>query len=576
MNIFSRILKLVLKYKLQLAVGTISMLAFALLNVAPAWYVKNVIDSLSSGKVWPLSRFILVGLAVILLFALKGLAFFGQNFVMGSLGQKIVRELRNTLFKRVVLLPISFFNKQSTGELTSRFTIDVTTLNEAIITGIIAPLRDIPQVIFLVGILVYRSWKLSLLALFILPPAAWLISKFGQQNQKVTTKRLDKFGDLSSLLNETITGIRVVKAFNMESYETERFEKENHSLYRSFLNSIRIGSYSYPTLELIGAICGAAILTYGGYLIIHHDLTGGDFASFILSFFMLNDPIKKMNNITLKLQEGYAAAIRIFSMIDREAEIKDAPSAITLPPIQKEIRVQINSFSYDSDDPVLNKIDLTMRAGTITALVGSSGSGKTTLSNLIPRFYDLRPEEGDIWIDGHNLRDVSLYSLREQIAIVTQEIVLFNDTIASNISYGDIHCSREKIIETAKIGYAHGFITELPDGYEQIIGEQGVRLSGGQRQRIAICRALIKNAPILILDEATSALDTESEKEVQAAIENLMKNRTTLVIAHRLSTIQHADIIHVLKRGRIVESGTHQELLDYNGEYCKLYNMQFQ
>lgn len=575
-RIVSRILKLVLLYKLQLTVGILSMLSFALLNVAPAWYVKNVIDSLSSGKVWPLERFLLVGLAVVLLFALKGLAFFGQNYLMGSLGQKIVRELRNKLYRRVILLPISFFNKQSTGELTSRFTIDVTTLNEAIITGIIAPLRDIPQILFLIGILVYRSWELSLLALMILPPAAWLISTFGQQSKRFTTRRLDKFGDLSSLLNETITGIRVVKAFNMESYEIGRFEKENQSLFRSFLNTVRVGSYSYPILELIGAICGAAILTYGGYLIIHDDLTGGDFASFILSFFMLNDPIKKMNNITLKLQEGYAAAIRIFSIIDKESEIKDSPSAIPLQPIEKEIRIQIKQFAYDKDEPVLRDIDLSMKAGTITALVGSSGSGKTTLSNLIPRFYDLDPKDGNIWIDGHNLRDVTLHSLRDQIAIVTQEIVLYNDTIANNISYGNIHCSKEKIVEAAKVGNAHNFILDLPDGYEQMIGEHGVRLSGGQRQRIAISRALIKDAPILILDEATSALDTESEKEVQAAIENLMKNRTTLVIAHRLSTIQHADIIHVLKKGRIVESGTHQELLAYNGEYRKLYNMQFQ
>lgn len=575
MEIIARIFKIILRYKIQLVIGVISMFSFAILNVAPAWYVKPLIDSLSSGKSWPVSQFVLVGLAVVLLYALKGLSFFSHNYLMGSLGQKIVRELRNMLFKRVVLMPISFFNKRSTGELTSRFTIDVTTLNEAIITGIIAPLRDIPQIILLVGFLVYRSWHLSLLALLILPPAAWLISIFGQQSQKVTTKRLHKFGDLSSLLNETITGIRVVKAFNMESYEIDRFEKENQSLYKSFLNSIRISSYSNPTLEMIGAICGAAILAYGGYLITHDQLTGGDFASFILSFFMLQDPIKKLNNITLKLQEGYAAAIRIFDIIDKEPEIKELPDAIPLPPIQNEIRVEIKRFGYE-DEPVLEDIELTMKAGSITALVGSSGSGKTTLSNLIPRFYDLEPEDGNIWIDGKNLRDITLYSLREQIAIVTQDIILFNDTISNNISYGDIHCSREKIVNAAKMGYAHGFISELPEGYEQKIGEQGVRLSGGQRQRVSISRALIKNAPILILDEATSALDTESEKEVQAAIENLMKNRTTLVIAHRLSTIQHADIIHVLKKGRIVESGTHQELLDSRGEYNKLYNMQFQ
>jgi len=576
MAIFSRIFKLVLKYRFQLIAGIIAMFTFAILNVAPAWYIEPVIDSLSSGNIWPLSRFILVGLAVILIYALRGLSFFGQSYLMGSLGQKIVRELRDKLFQKVVFLPISFFNKQSTGDLTSRFTIDVTTLNQAIITGIIAPLRDIPQIIILLGILIYRSWELSMLAILILPPAAWLISKFGQQNQKVTTTRLHKFGDLSGLLNETITGVRVVKAFNMESYEIDRFKSENQSLFRSFLNSVKIAAYSNPILEMIGAICGAAMLTYGGYLMIHNNITGGEFSSFILSFFMLQDPIKKLNNISLKLQEGYAAAIRIFEIIDMEPEAVETPEAIKLPPIEKEIKVQINTFSYDDDEPVLNDIDLTLRAGTITALVGSSGSGKTTLSNLIPRFYDLDTKDGNIWIDGQNLKDVTLHSLRAQIAIVTQDIILFNDTISNNISYGSIHCSEEQIVEAATVGYAHGFITKLPDGYEQVVGEHGVRLSGGQRQRIAISRALIKNAPILILDEATSALDTESEKEVQAAIENLMRNRTTLVIAHRLSTIQHADIIHVLNQGRIVESGTHQELLDANGEYSKLYNMQFQ
>jgi len=576
MKIISRIAGLVLNYKLQLLVGIFAMIAFAVLNIAPAWYVKNVVDSLSSGNVWPLSRFILVGVAVILIYAFRGLAFFGQSYLMGSLGQKIVREVRNMLFRRTVLLPISFFNKQSTGELTSRFTIDVSTLNQAIITGIIAPLRDIPQIVILLGILVYRSWQLSLMALFILPPAAWLITKFGRQSQMYTTQRLDKFGDLSGLLNETITGIRVVKAFNMEAYEVKRFETENQSLFNSFMFSAKIAAYSNPILEMIGAVCGAAMLTYGGYLIIQNELTGGDFASFILSFFMLQDPIKKMNNISLKIQEGYAAALRIFEIIDKEPEIKEAADAVQLPPIQNEIRIQIKRFCYDTDEPVLNDINLSLKAGTITALVGASGSGKTTLSNLVPRFYDLNPEDGSIWIDGYNLRDVTLHSLREQIAIVTQDIVLFNDTVASNISYGNIRCSQEQIVQAAKAAFAHGFISEFPEGYEQVIGEQGVRLSGGQRQRLSIARALIKDAPILILDEATSALDTESEKEVQAAIENLMKNRTTLVIAHRLSTIQHADIIHVLRRGRIVESGTHQELLAYDGEYRKLYNMQFE
>jgi len=576
MPTISRILKLILKHKIQLFFGIFFMFLFAILNVLPAWYIKNIVDTLGSGHIWPLERFILVGVAIIIFYLLKGTSFFGQNYLMGSLGQKIIKKLREKLFQKVIYMPLMFFNKKTTGDLISRFTIDATTLNEAIKTGIVSPLRDIPQILILLCFLGYRSWELSLILLILLPIASWAISKFGKQNKAVTTKRLNKFGDLSNLLNETITGIRVVKAFNMEEHECERFEKENHSLFRSFIKSIRIDSYSYPTLELIGAFCAAIILPYGGYLLIQNELTGGDFASFIASFYMLNDPIKKLNNITLKLQEGNAAASRIFNILDSPMETIDSPDAKILPQIKKEIKIEINKFNYEKDEQVLRDIRLKLPVGTITALVGSSGSGKTTLSNLIPRFYEIPPEDGNIFIDDHNLHNVTLKSLRDQIAIVTQDIILFNDTISNNISYGNINCTRENIIEAAKNGFAHNFISEMPEGYDQVVGEKGVRLSGGQRQRIAISRALIKDAPILILDEATSALDTESEKEVQAAIENLMRNRTTLVIAHRLSTIQHADVIHVLGKGRIVESGTHQELLTQNGEYRKLYDMQFQ
>ncbi|MDH5561805.1 MAG: ATP-binding cassette domain-containing protein, partial [Deltaproteobacteria bacterium] len=319
---------------------------------------------------------------------------------------------------------------------------------------------------------------------------------------------------------------------------------------------------------------GAIILTYGGYLIIHNNITGGDFASFIIAFFMLNEPIKKLNGFTLKMQEGSAAAGRVYEVLDLDYKISDKPDAIDLPAMKNEIHVKIDRFSY-GDCNVLTNIDFKMKSGTITALVGASGSGKSTLANLIPRFYDIAENDGFISIDGNDLRDITMASLRNQIAIVTQEIVLFNDTITNNISYGNINCSKEKIVEASKAAYAYNFIMELNEKFDQEIGEKGVLLSGGQRQRISISRALIKNAPILILDEATSALDTESEMEVQAAIENLMKNRTSLVIAHRLTTVQHADVIHVLKNGRIIESGSHKELLLKEGEYKRLYGMQF-
>ncbi len=576
MQVFYRALKLILNHKTQLVAGILFMFAHAAFNVLPAEVCKQIVDGLSSEKIWPLSRFVLIGIGLFFFFVMRGVTYLGQNYLMGSLGQKLIKELRDRLFHKIVLMPIPFFNKYTTGNLISRITIDLNTLNEAIIIGIVGPARDIPTIVGLMAYMVYSSWKMSLLLVFLIPTAALAISKFGQQSKKVTTKRLSKYGDLTNLLTETITGIRVVKAFNMEKYEIDRFDKENRSVFHSFMQSIRIASFTLPTMEVIGGIFAATVLSVGGFLINHDQISAGEFAGFVMAFWMITQPLKKLSGFVLKVQEGASAAERIFSILDDETEIKDAPDAIELPPVKEEIHLKIDRFCYEENEFELRNIDIKLKAGSINALVGTSGGGKTTLSNLIPRFYDIEPENGSILIDGHNLRDVTLHSLRKQIALVTQDIVLFNDTIANNISYGDIDCSRENVIEAAKAGFADEFICEMPNGYDQPVGEKGIKLSGGQRQRIAISRALIKNAPILILDEATSALDTESEKQVQAAIENLMKNRTTLVIAHRLSTIQHADIIHVLQAGRIVESGAHKELMEKNGEYRKLYNMQFQ
>lgn len=552
------------------------MLCYALASAYPVPLIESVVKSIEEGKVEGQKTYITWAAYFIAILLAKGVSYYWQNLLMGSLGQKVIRDLRLKLFSKIIYNPASFFNRNKTGDLISRFTTDLNTLNEAVIISITGPLRDLPLIFLLLGYMLYSSWQLFLLTLVLLPPTAFLINKFGLKNKKVITKRLNKYGDLSSLLTESITGIRVVKAFGMEKYEVDRFEKENQRLYNYFFRSIKIGSYSYPILELIGGICGAVILIFGGYLISNNEITSANFAAFLVSFMMLNNPIKKLNGFTLKVQEGSAAATRIFDIINEEVVIKESENAVELPQIRKGIDINIKEFRYPEEEkPVLQDINIELKAGTITALVGSSGSGKTTLANLIPRFYDLDSEQASIKIDGHDLREVTLNSLRTQIAIVTQEIILFNDTVKNNISYGNINCSEETILQAAKAAYAHDFIQQFPDGYEQQIGEKGVRLSGGQRQRLSISRALIKDAPILILDEATSALDTESEKEVQGAIENLMKNRTSLVIAHRLSTIQHADVIHVLKDGKIVESGSHTELLEKEGEYHRLYDLQF-
>jgi subfamily B ATP-binding cassette protein MsbA len=379
---------------------------------------------------------------------------------------------------------------------------------------------------------------------------------------------------MTSLLLETINGIRVVKAFGMEAYEQKRFDAANEELNRKNVKTLRISSYSTPILETIGAIGGACIFLLGGYLIIHHHIGVGDFASYLFLFFTLNEPIKKLNGFNLRIQEGIASATRVYAILDVAPEIADKPGATHLEPIRERLTIEVERFVYDgNEEPALQDVRMEIEAGEIVALVGTSGSGKTTLVNLIPRFFDLK--EGRILIDGRNIQDATLSSLRAQIAVVTQDVFLFNDTVASNIAYGNINCPREQIVQAAQAANAHDFILALPGGYDSVIGERGMQLSGGQRQRLSIARALIKNAPILILDEATSALDSESEQEVQIAIEHLLRNRTTIVIAHRLSTIRKAHRIYVLERSRIVEQGRHEDLLRKGGLYRKLYEMQF-
>jgi len=421
----------------------------------------------------------------------------------------------------------------------------------------------------------FRSWQLAFVTMIIIPIAIFFIQIFGQRNKIAVSKRQISFGGLSSLLVETITGVRVVKAFGMEKYESKRFKGANDDLYKNHMRSIMIDSYSYPIIEIIGASAGATIVAYGGYLIINGQITPGDFTSFVISFFMLNEPVKKLNGFNLKLQEGFAAVRRIFDILDVKDDIVILPNATKLTNFDREISLNIHAFHYpDQDEPAVKDFQLTVQKGEAVALVGSSGAGKTTIANLIPRFYDIT--RGEINIDGFDLRDLDLVSLRKMIAIVTQDTILFNDSIASNITYGQPDCSSERMYAAAQAANAHKFITEQPQGYETVIGEKGVRISGGQRQRLSIARALVKDAPILILDEATSALDSESEIEVQQAIEHLMENRTTIVIAHRLSTIRNTDRICVMEKGQIVEQGTHDELLLREGRYQKLYEMQFQ
>ncbi|MBT3215540.1 MAG: ABC transporter ATP-binding protein, partial [Deltaproteobacteria bacterium] len=512
-HIARRLFDLIAPLKSWVIFSILCMAGYNIFTAAPAYYAKDIVDTIAYGDNPELKQYFLVGLGLMIVFAIKGLFFFGHNYSVGHLVQSLIVKLRQQLFDHLVNLSLTFFTRSKTGDLISRFTNDLQVFQNMLQVGVTGPFRDIPQFFLLLGIMFYRSWQLASVTFILIPIAVFFIQIFGQRNKIAVSKRQISFGGLTSLLVETISGVRVVKAFGMEKYESKRFKAANDDLYKNHMRSVMIDSYSYPIIEIIGAAAGAAIVAYGGYLIINDQITPGDFTSFVISFFMLNEPVKKLNGFNLKLQEGFAAVRRIFDILDVEDEIVTSPDAKKITHFKQEIKLNIKAFHYPEQDvPAVRDFKLSVQKGEAVALVGSSGSGKTTVANLIPRFYDVT--RGEVCIDGHDLRDLDLISLRKLIAIVTQDTILFNDTIASNITYGQPDCSKERMYAAARAANAHTFITEQPDGYETVIGEKGGRLSGGQRQRLSIARALVKDAPILILDEATSALDSESEIEV--------------------------------------------------------------
>ena len=568
-----RLVDLVLPYKGWIVLSVFCSLGYNLFTAAPGWYAKDIIDAIEHKP--RLENFFMVAIGIVFVFTMKGVFSFVQTFSMGLMVQRLLSSLRTRLFEHIQGLSLSFFDKSKTGDLIARFTNDIQVLQEALNVGITGPFRDIPLVFILTGMMIYRSWQLSLFLLIIIPIALLCILSFGKRNKKAIGRRQTSFGELANFLMETFISIRVVQAFSMKKYENERFQRNNDQLYNHNLRSVLITAYSSPTIEIVGALAGGIIFTYGGYLYEQGIITIGDLGSFFLLFFMLNDPVKKLNGFNLKLQEGAAAVQRVHAIMDTHPEIKDHPNARKLESFRNQIEIRIRRFQYDfQDQPALQDIHLEVQKGEVIALVGSSGAGKTSFVNLIPRFYDLR--DGYVKIDGHDIKGLQLQSLRDLISVVTQETILFNDTILNNITYGHPECPEEKMLAAAKASNAHEFIIAQPQGYQTVIGEKGVKLSGGQRQRLAIARALLKDAPILILDEATSSLDSESEIAVQQAINNLMKNRTSFVIAHRLSTIRHADRICVLEKGKIVEIGNHEALLENGGRYQRFYEIQFQ
>jgi len=570
MRLYRRLIEYVKPYWTWMALAVFSAVLLAGVNTAIAGIVKKVMDDIFVQKNMTMLR--LIPLAIIALYLLKGFFEYSQEYFMGYVAIRVVTDIRDKIYCHLQRLSLAFFSRNPTGVLMSRIGNDTNLLQSTVSDSITNFLRDSLTIAGLTGYTFWVNWKLAAVAYLIILWALVPIRIFGKKSRKFSTKSQVKMGDIAKFLHETITGIRIVRAFCMEDYENKRFSEENFRFLKIRIKRLRIRALASPTMELLGGIATAAILYYGGYSVVKGEITSGDFFSFVAAFAMMYRPVRELNKLNQTIQEGLAAAVRTFDILDAKVDIFDKPGAPELPPIREGIEFRDICFQYDKQ-PVLERITLTVPVGQIIAIVGGSGAGKSTMANLIPRFYDVT--SGAILIDGTDIRDVTLKSLRSQISMVTQEIILFNDTIRHNISYGSMDKPDEAIRAAAEAAHAHDFIMDNPKGYGAVIGEQGVKLSGGQKQRIAIARALLKNAPILILDEATSSLDSKAEEEVQIALERLMEGRTTFIIAHRLSTIKKADRIIVLSGGKIVEQGTHGELLALRGEYHKLYTMQF-
>lgn len=513
---------------------------------------------------------------ILIAFLFKNIFAYLQGYFMSYVEYGAMKDLRDEAYRHLHKLPISYFKRERVGNLISRFTNDVNIVQSSISATFSNLIKEPLTILVFLGIALSISWQLTLFALVILPFSMAIIAWIGFKLRRQTTKLQEKLADITSILQETISGVKIVKAFGMEEFENKRFMKETREFFRLVLRIVRVRNASSPLTEFLSVIVGAFIIYYGGLLVLEKNtITASQFLGFLFAIFQMMPPIKELSSVNNRIQEASAAGDRIFEILDTEPDIKNVPDAVELREFKNSILFRNLSFKYeDSEEWVLKDINFSVNKGEIIALVGPSGGGKSTLVDLIPRFYD--PTNGSIIFDEVDIRKYTLQSLRAKMGIVTQETFLFNTTINENIAYGLTDCSIEKIIEAAKTANAHNFIMEMPQQYETIVGERGVKLSGGQRQRLTIARALLKNPEIMIFDEATSALDNESEILVQEAIERLMKNRTTFVIAHRLSTIRNATKIIVIDRGKITQLGTHEQLItDEKGLYKKLYEMQF-
>lgn len=554
-----------------IVLAVIFMLIAAAATSYTAYLMKPVVDDVFDQK--NESRLWIVAFTVLATFLVKSIANYTQAMLMHFVGLRILSDMQNRLFSHLSRMDLAFFHNHATGTLISRFTTDIHQMKVAVSNGLTSLGKDLMSLVGLVYVMFLQDLELALITFFVFPIAVYPIVRIGKRMRKVTANTQQEIGLFLTILNQTFQGIRMIKAYGMERYEAGRIADNVETIRVLNMKAARIQTMARPIMEFLGGVAVFVVIIYGGLRVIEGATTTGTFFSFITALLMAYDPMKRLAGLNASIQTGLAGADRLYWLLDQEPTIRDKPHARDIERIRGEITFEKVSFSYTSNKSALTDISLNVPAGKKVALVGPSGAGKSTILNLIPRFYDV--DTGVIRIDGQDVRDVTTTSLFQNMALVSQEITLFDDTVAANIGYGRANATREQIETAARHAAAHDFIMELPGGYDTIVGEQGVKLSGGQRQRLAIARAMIKDAPILLLDEATSALDTESERHVQAALDTLMEGRTSLVIAHRLSTVTHADIIFVVDNGRIVEQGNHANLMALGGSYKTLYDMQF-
>lgn len=567
---FGRIVHYSKRYWVRIAISTLASVAVGTMDGGFAYLVEPLLRKTFANN--DRIIFTLLPFGVIILFVIRAICRFLNDYFIRTAGELAVQDIRNDLYHNTMNLGLRFYHKHTTGALMSRVLSDVAVMQNGIANVVTNVCRDGFSALSLLVVIFYRSWQLALITFIVIPLTVYSAQKIGKRIKRLSGQSQEKIGDVAAILQETYTGVKVVKAFGLEERMVQRFRSATTSYYSFVRKSIKYNSISAPVIEMITSFGIAGVIWVGGNMVMSGKLTPSEFFSFLTAMVLVYKPVKTLNNSYNIIQTSIGAAARVFEIIDETPEITDADSAVPMERATGRVDFHDVSFAYDGE-MVINRITLSARHGEVIALVGPSGGGKSTLVSLIPRFYDVT--SGAIFVDGVDIRSINRADLMRQVALVDQETMLFNDTITNNIRYGNFSASDSDIKAAARAAFAHDFIMEMTEGYATIIGDRGTRLSGGQRQRICIARALVKNAPILILDEATSALDTESEQMVQKALENLMANRTTFVIAHRLSTILHADKILVLEEGRIVESGSHDDLLKNSGLYNRLYSMQF-